>query len=73
MHLGAFRRGTVTCPVRSTVLSDKDTAMKFWRPPRCPPTEGVQLSDHRSVDGALGAQLIGAFKALIENPVMMLV
>ncbi len=29
--------------------------------------------DHRSVDGALGAQLIGVFKALIENPVMMLV
>ncbi len=29
--------------------------------------------DHRSVDGALGALLIGAFKALIENPVMMLV
>jgi pyruvate dehydrogenase E2 component (dihydrolipoamide acetyltransferase) len=29
--------------------------------------------DHRSVDGALGAQLIGAVKALIENPVMMLV
>ena len=25
------------------------------------------------VDGALGAVLIGAFKALIENPVMMLV
>jgi pyruvate dehydrogenase E2 component (dihydrolipoamide acetyltransferase) len=34
----------------------------------------VTLScDHRSVDGALGAVLIGAFKALIENPVMMLV
>ena len=29
--------------------------------------------DHRSVDGALGAVLIGAFRALIENPVMMLV
>ena len=29
--------------------------------------------DHRAVDGALGAQLIGAFRALIENPVMMLV
>jgi pyruvate dehydrogenase E2 component (dihydrolipoamide acetyltransferase) len=28
--------------------------------------------DHRSVDGALGAVLISAFKALIENPVMML-
>ena len=29
--------------------------------------------DHRAVDGALGAVLISAFKALIENPVMMLV
>ena len=29
--------------------------------------------DHREVDGALGAVLISAFKALIENPVMMLV
>ena len=29
--------------------------------------------DHRSVDGALGAVLIGAFNSLIENPVMMLV
>jgi pyruvate dehydrogenase E2 component (dihydrolipoyllysine-residue acetyltransferase) len=34
----------------------------------------VTLScDHRSVDGALGAELIGAFKKLIENPVMMVV
>jgi pyruvate dehydrogenase E2 component (dihydrolipoamide acetyltransferase) len=34
----------------------------------------VTLScDHRAVDGALGAELIGAFKTLIENPVMMLV
>ena len=34
----------------------------------------VTLScDHRSVDGALGAELIGAFKMLIENPVMMVV
>jgi len=32
----------------------------------------VTLScDHRSVDGALGAQLIGAFKELIENPMGM--
>jgi pyruvate dehydrogenase E2 component (dihydrolipoamide acetyltransferase) len=29
--------------------------------------------DHRAVDGALGAELIGVFKAFIENPVMMLV
>ncbi len=34
----------------------------------------VTLStDHRAVDGALGAQLIGAFKALIEAPLAMLV
>jgi pyruvate dehydrogenase E2 component (dihydrolipoamide acetyltransferase) len=34
----------------------------------------VTLScDHRAVDGALGAVLIGAFKTLIEHPVMMLV
>jgi pyruvate dehydrogenase E2 component (dihydrolipoamide acetyltransferase) len=30
-------------------------------------------TDHRAVDGALGAQLLSAFKALIENPVMMVV
>ncbi|HET9903052.1 MAG TPA: pyruvate dehydrogenase complex dihydrolipoamide acetyltransferase [Xanthobacteraceae bacterium] len=29
--------------------------------------------DHRAVDGALGAELLKAFKTLIENPVMMLV
>ncbi len=34
----------------------------------------VTLScDHRAVDGALGAELIVAFKQLIENPVMMVV
>ena len=34
----------------------------------------VTLScDHRAIDGALGAELIGAFKTLIENPVMMVV
>jgi len=34
----------------------------------------VTLStDHRAVDGALGAEFLSAFKALIENPVMMVV
>ncbi|MBE7731644.1 pyruvate dehydrogenase complex dihydrolipoamide acetyltransferase [Devosia faecipullorum] len=28
--------------------------------------------DHRAVDGALGAEVLGVFKSLIENPVMML-
>jgi pyruvate dehydrogenase E2 component (dihydrolipoamide acetyltransferase) len=30
-------------------------------------------TDHRAVDGALGAELIGAFKTLIEHPVLMVV
>jgi pyruvate dehydrogenase E2 component (dihydrolipoamide acetyltransferase) len=30
-------------------------------------------TDHRAVDGVLGAELLGAFKNLIENPVMMVV
>jgi pyruvate dehydrogenase E2 component (dihydrolipoamide acetyltransferase) len=34
----------------------------------------VTLScDHRAVDGALGAELLGAFRLMIENPVMMMV
>jgi pyruvate dehydrogenase E2 component (dihydrolipoamide acetyltransferase) len=34
----------------------------------------VTLStDHRAIDGALGAELLGAFKSLIERPVAMLV
>jgi pyruvate dehydrogenase E2 component (dihydrolipoamide acetyltransferase) len=34
----------------------------------------VTLStDHRAVDGALGAELIGAFKHLIENPMGLVV
>jgi pyruvate dehydrogenase E2 component (dihydrolipoamide acetyltransferase) len=30
-------------------------------------------TDHRAVDGVLGAQLLGAIKAILENPVMMVV
>ena len=34
----------------------------------------VTLStDHRAVDGALGAELLGAFKRIVENPLAMLV
>jgi pyruvate dehydrogenase E2 component (dihydrolipoamide acetyltransferase) len=34
----------------------------------------VTLScDHRVVDGALGAELLAAFKGLVEKPVSMLV
>jgi len=38
------------------------------------PIVGVTLSvDHRVIDGALGAELLAAFKAYIEDPVTMLV
>ena len=30
-------------------------------------------TNHRAVDGALGAELLAAFKALIEKPMGMLV
>jgi pyruvate dehydrogenase E2 component (dihydrolipoamide acetyltransferase) len=30
-------------------------------------------ADHRAVDGALGAQLMGAFKQYVESPVAMIV
>jgi pyruvate dehydrogenase E2 component (dihydrolipoamide acetyltransferase) len=30
-------------------------------------------TDHRAVDGALGAEVLGAFKTLVENPVLMMV
>jgi len=30
-------------------------------------------TDHRAVDGALGAELLGKFRALIENPMSMLI
>ena len=34
----------------------------------------VTLSaDHRAIDGAVGAELIGAFRTYIEHPVMMIV
>ena len=35
---------------------------------------GLSLTfDHRAVDGALGAEFLAAFKALIEAPMTMLV
>ena len=30
-------------------------------------------ADHRAIDGAVGAELIGAFRTYIEHPVMMIV
>ena len=53
------------CGVEHTIIPDRIEAATLM---------SVTLScDHRAVDGALGAELIGAFKLLIENPVMMVV
>jgi len=50
---------------RAVVIGDKIEAATIM---------SVTLScDHRAVDGALGAELISAFKKLIESPVMMVV
>jgi len=32
-----------------------------------------KIHDHRVIEGALGAELLAAFKAFIEDPVTMLV
>jgi pyruvate dehydrogenase E2 component (dihydrolipoamide acetyltransferase) len=59
LAVGAVQRRPVEAP---------DGAVKFES------QMTVTLScDHRVVDGALGAQLLAAFKALIESPVRMLV
>ena len=63
----ARRRSSRSAPARSA----RSCATARSRPRTI---MSVTLScDHRAVDGALGAELIGAFKTLIENPVMMVV
>jgi len=59
LAVGATRRAPVETPDGGVKFTDRMT---------------VTLScDHRVVDGALGAQLLAAFKALIERPVTFLV
>ena len=59
LAVGAARRAPVEGPDGSIKFIDQMT---------------VTLScDHRAVDGALGAQLLAAFKALVEKPVTFLV
>jgi pyruvate dehydrogenase E2 component (dihydrolipoamide acetyltransferase) len=64
-------------PPQSTILAvgtSEERAVVRSGKIEAAPIMSVTLScDHRAIDGALGAELIGAFKMLIENPVMMMV
>jgi pyruvate dehydrogenase E2 component (dihydrolipoamide acetyltransferase) len=63
-------------PPQATILA-VGTAVERFVPVNKQPVLATQMSvtlscDHRAVDGAVGAQLLAAFKSLIEDPVMML-
>jgi pyruvate dehydrogenase E2 component (dihydrolipoamide acetyltransferase) len=64
-------------PPHATILavgtSEERAVVKGGRIEAAPIMSVTLSCDHRAVDGALGAELIGAFKQLIENPVMMMV
>jgi len=54
--------------LRDTKVEAEDGSVKFVSQ-----MTATLSCDHRVVDGALGAELLAAFKALIESPVRMLV
>jgi pyruvate dehydrogenase E2 component (dihydrolipoamide acetyltransferase) len=64
-------------PPHASILA-VGAAVERFVPVNKQPTLATQMSvtlsvDHRAVDGAVGAQLLAAFKALIEDPALMLV
>ncbi|MBB2960074.1 pyruvate dehydrogenase complex dihydrolipoamide acetyltransferase [Methylobacterium sp. R2-1] len=64
-------------PPQSTILAvgagEKRVVVKDGAPAVVQAMTATLSCDHRVLDGALGAELIAAFKALIENPMGMLV
>ena len=59
LSLGAPRRAPVEAADGSVTFASMITA--------------TLSCDHRAVDGALGAELLAAFKGFVEQPVTMLV
>jgi pyruvate dehydrogenase E2 component (dihydrolipoamide acetyltransferase) len=64
-------------PPQATILA-VGAAVERFIPINKQPVLATQMSvtlscDHRAVDGAVGAQLLAAFKRLIEDPALMLV
>ncbi len=64
-------------PPHATILAvgagEKRVVVKAGAPAVATVMSVTLSTDHRAVDGALGAELIQAFKGLIENPMGMLV
>jgi pyruvate dehydrogenase E2 component (dihydrolipoamide acetyltransferase) len=64
-------------PPHATILAvgagEKRVIVKDGAPAVATMMSVTLSTDHRAVDGALGAQLLDAFKALIEKPMAMLV
>jgi pyruvate dehydrogenase E2 component (dihydrolipoamide acetyltransferase) len=64
-------------PPHATILAvgagEKRVVVKGGQPAVATVMTVTLSTDHRAVDGALGAELLAAFKTLIENPMGMLV
>jgi pyruvate dehydrogenase E2 component (dihydrolipoamide acetyltransferase) len=63
-------------PPQATILAI-GAAVERFIPVNKQPVLATQMSvtlscDHRAIDGAIGAQLLAAFKSLIEDPILML-
>ena len=79
-NLGMFgikNFSAVINPPHATILAvgagEKRVVVKAGAPAVATMMSVTMSTDHRAVDGALGAQLVDAFKALIEAPMGMLV
>ena len=79
-NLGMFginNFSAVINPPHATILAvgagEKRVVVKDGAPAVATMMSVTLSTDHRAVDGALGAQLLQAFKTLIENPMAMLV
>ncbi len=67
----------IISPPHATILA-VGAAVERFIPVNKQPVLATQMTvtlscDHRAVDGAVGAELLAAFKALIEEPALMLV
>jgi pyruvate dehydrogenase E2 component (dihydrolipoamide acetyltransferase) len=64
-------------PPHSTILAvgagEKRVVVKNGAPAVATVMSATLSCDHRAIDGALGAQVIAAFRQLVENPMTMLV
>jgi pyruvate dehydrogenase E2 component (dihydrolipoamide acetyltransferase) len=79
-NLGMFgikNFSAVINPPHATILAvgagEQRVVVKKGAPAVATVMSVTMSTDHRAVDGALGAELISAFKVLIENPMGMLV